>query len=203
MAASMAGELPQKEKETTGRRSSMPFVWAGLVVVALIAGWVARGLVVHPADAPTITVFKNWQLICPAPTADKGMCTLSTNVSDPKSGGMVLRFVVSADKDKRRLAVAAPFNVLLQPGLGLKLDGGTMQTFPYSTCNESGCISSVSPDAKTYDGILAAKKIEIFYENLNTKTSGWALPMDGYGDAVAAMHEAEAYRHSWLRRVLL
>jgi len=203
MVASIAGELPQKGKEMFKTAISKPYLLAVLLAGGLLVGWVARGVVSQPADAPTITVFKNWQLICPAPSAAKGNCTLSQNVADPKSGAVVIRFVVSADKSTRKFAIGAPFNVLLPPGIGLKVDGGTMQAYAYKTCNGSGCIASVTADTQLYNNILAAKKIEVFYENLNTKTSGWALSMDGYADAVHTMRAAEANRHSWLRRVLL
>jgi invasion protein IalB len=203
MVASVAGEMPQKGKEMFKTAISKPYLLAGLLVAGLLVGWVARGVAEGPADAPTITVFKNWQLICPAPSAQKGNCTLSQNVVDPKSGAVVIRFVISADRNARKFAIGAPFNVLLPPGLGMKIDGGTMQTYAYKTCNGSGCIATVTAGKELYNDIIGAKKIEVFYENLNTKTSGWALSMDGFADAVSTMEAAEANRHSWLRRVLL
>lgn len=203
MVASAAAALPQKGKEMLNNAMSKPYVLGGLVVIGLLVGWIGRGLISQPPDAPTISVFKNWQLICPAPTAGKGFCTLSQNVVDPKSGGVVIRFVMSADEKGRKVALGAPFNVLLPPGIGMKLNGGKLQTFAYKTCNGSGCIASIDASKDLYDGLLHAKKIEVFYENLNTKTSGWAVSMDGFNDAVSAMETSEANRHSWFRRVLL
>jgi invasion protein IalB len=203
MVASVAGELPQKGKEMLNSAMSKPYVLAGLLVAGLLMGWIGRGLISQPPDAPTISVFKNWQLICPAPTAAKGFCTLSQNVIDPKSGGVVIRFVMSADEKGRKVALGAPFNVLLPPGIGMKVNDGKLQTFAYKTCNGSGCIASIDASEDLYNGLLHAKKIDVFYENLNTKTSGWAVSMDGFDDAVGAMKTNEANRHSWLRRVLL
>ena len=203
MVASVASQLPQKGKDMSKEEMSKPYVLAGLLIAGLLVGWIGRGLIAQPPDAPTISVFKNWQLICPAPTAEKGFCTLSQNVVDPKSGGVVIRFVVSADAKGRKLALGAPFNVLLPPGIGMKVDDGKLQTFAYKTCNGSGCIASIDASEDLYSGVLHAKKIAVFYENLNTKTSGWAVSMDGFNDAVSAMKSNEANRHSWFRRVLL
>lgn len=182
---------------------SKPYALAGLLVAGLVVGWIGRGLADGRPDVPNVSVFQNWELICPAPSADKGFCTLSQNVTDPKSHGVAVRFVVSADAKGRKIALAAPFNVLIPPGIAVKVDGGKAQTFAYKTCNGSGCVATVDASEKLYNGVLHAKKIEVFYENLNTKTSGWEVSMDGFADAVAAMKSSEADRHSWFRRVLL
>lgn len=203
MVAAAAAELPQKGKEMLNNVMSKPYMLGGLLVAGLVVGWIGRGLISQPPDAPTVSVFKNWQLICPAPAADKGSCTLSQNVVDPKSGGVVIRFVMSADEKGRKIALGAPFNVLLPPGIGMKVDSGKLQTFAYKTCNGAGCIASIDASEDFYDGVLHAKKIDVFYENLNTKTSGWAVSMDGFADAVSAMKTNDANRHSWFRRVLL
>ena len=175
---------------------------AGLLVACLLVGWVAHGLIVRPADAPFITIYKQWRVVCPEPSAAKADCSLSQDVTDPKTNAIVVRFVMSGDPSAPKIDIAAPFNVLLPPALGLSLNAGAMQAVPYHTCNGFGCIATVT-DRKTYDAVLAASKIRVYYESLDAKVSGWELSMTGYGQAVAALNSAEAKRHSWLRRVLL
>ncbi len=177
-------------------------VRVGLLVAALLVGWIARGVIAEPADAPTITIFKQWRVVCPAQSAAKADCSLSQDVTDPKSGGAVIRFVMSGDPAAPKVDIAAPFNVLLPPALGISIDKGAMKAIPYHTCNGFGCIATIT-DAKTYNAVQGAKNVRVYYENLNGKVSGWELSMAGYNEALAALETAESNRHSWLKRVLL
>ena len=60
----------------------------------------------------------------------------------------------------------------------------------------------IKPDDKLYAGVVSAKAIRVYFENLAGKPFSVSLPLGGFKDALLAMNDAEAKRHSWFRRVL-
>ena len=56
---------------------------------------------------------------------------------------------------------------------------------------------------ETEIAIVDAKRIRVYFASLNGKAVGYELSLSKFGDAVSAMNDAEAKRHSWLQRVFL
>lgn len=200
---------------TTERVSAQPamLVWpwflrnrtALALVAALMAGWLGHGLFAAPADVPQITLYDGWKLICPARTAADQPCMLTEDVTDPKTGLAMVRFsITDATADQAaKIDVLVPSNVLIQSKLALKFDDQPPRSFDYRTCNRAGCLTTIPADAALYGAVTSARKIQVTYTNLSGKSVPYAVPMKSFDEAVSAMNDAEAKRHSWLRRVLL
>ena len=200
----LSGLRHQQDQEMTNIwHSRTGLVTASLIVACLVVGWLAHGLVVQPADAPVVTGFDSWRLICPKRAQAGQACELDQNVVDYKSGATMVRFAISGNEAMPTVDISVPFNVLLPAGLGLRLNDEPMKAYPYRTCNATGCIATITADSKLYRAVVGAKRIRVFFANLNGKAVGYELSLNSFGKAVSAMKDAEAKRHSWLRRVLL
>ena len=63
---------------------------------------------------------------------------------DQKSGMHISRLVLLKEKDKSAvIALTVPLQVLLEPGLGLKIGDDQVRVFQYKTCTEGGCLSVI------------------------------------------------------------
>ena len=175
----------------------------GAVVIAFVAGWVGHSLVVPRPDVASVTVFDDWRLLCPKRSQAGQPCELSQDVVNAWTHVTLLRFSISANKAEPKINILVPYNVLLPAGIGLKLGDAPTKPYPYRTCNALGCLATISPDAELYDAVLNARQIQVFFSGLDGKSTGHPLSLANYVAAVSAMREAEAKRHSWMRRVLL
>jgi len=176
---------------------------ASLIAVCFFAGWLAHGVVMQPADVPVVRGFDSWQLICPDRIRARLSCELNQNVVDFKSGATMIRFAISGNKATPTIDISVPLNVLLPAELGLRLNDEPMKAYPYRTCNATSCIATIAADPKLYRAIVDAKRIRVYFASLNGKAIGYELSLSKLGDAVSAMNDAEAKRHSWLQRVFL
>ncbi len=179
---------------------------AGIVLVVLVVGgvggWIGRGLLAGPPDIPTVSVYQDWRLFCPA-TKDKDVsCELSQDVIDQRAGSRVARLIMAKEKDKNMvLAVTVPLQVLLEPGLGLKIGDDKIRVSQYKTCTEEGCISIVPVNAE-FEAVLArAQQADVAVMQPDGKAVELPFSMKGYLEAYKAFQSNEAKRKSWWRRL--
>jgi invasion protein IalB len=181
---------------------------AGMVLVVLIvggiAGWIGRGVLAGPADVPTMGVYQDWRLFCPAiKDKDKDVsCNLSQDVVDQGAGSRVARLIMAKDKDKNMiLAVTVPLQVLLEPGLGLKIGDDKIRVFQYKTCTEEGCLSIIPVNAELDEVLAKAQQANVAVVQPDGKAVELPFSMKGYGEAYKAFQSNEAKRKSWWRRL--
>lgn len=175
---------------------------ATLAVATLLAGWIARGLVNPVAEGASIVVFGDWRVTCPARAQADKNCNASQDLIDPKTGSSVVRVTVSADEKDPSIDVLVPHNVLLPKGLGLKIGSSEFKPYPYRTCNDAGCVTTIRPAADLYRSVLRSHEIDISFADLSGRPIVRKMSDTGYSQAVSAMRDAESKRHSWIRRVL-
>ena len=113
-------------------------ILAGVVIVGALLGWIGRGVLAGPADVPTMQVYQDWRLACPARKEKDAHCRLTSEIPDPSSGQAVasLSFVSEVDKDKKTsklFVITVPLGVALDPGVGVKF-GDDTKTYAYKTC---------------------------------------------------------------------
>jgi invasion protein IalB len=200
---SVSGLLRQKDGASSMAWSLSGYRLIAVGAACLVAGWLAHGLFMQPANAPVVTAFDSWQLICPKRSQSDQSCALVQNVVASQSRATVLRFAISGNTTTRTIDIATVLNVLLPAGLGVKLDDGAMKLRPYRTCDGNACLVTIENDPAFYGDVTHAKRIQIFFAGLDGKTVSADLAMGSFKDAVSALDDAEAKRHSWLRRVLL
>lgn len=201
-------ELPFNEPRTQSSGGSMtPLlktagIFLAVFLVGGLGGWIGRGYLTGPGDVPTMNVFDDWRLFCPTRKDATASCEMSQDVVDQKSGMRVARFVLLKDKDKSAvLALTVPLQVLLEPGIGLKIGDDQVRVFQFKTCTEDGCLSVVPIDDKMQAALGKSDKLGVVVAQPNGKAVELPFSMKGYGVAFAAFLNNEAKRNSWWRRL--
>ncbi|MEI9886223.1 MAG: invasion associated locus B family protein [Rhizomicrobium sp.] len=175
---------------------------AVLLVLGLIVGWFGHKAAHSPPDIPTVAVYDDWRVLCPQTTTKDATCEIQQDVLDAKSHSELARLSVFKVKDADTLLVTVPFNVLLEPGIGIGLGNSDKpRVFPFETCNGVGCLVRIPFDEKLASDISGAQQPRILFAGLDGKPVGLPFSLKGYKDALAAYNNAEAKRRSWWRRL--
>jgi len=174
----------------------------GVLVIGGLAGWIGRGVLAGPPDVPTMQVYQDWRLLCPT-SKDKGVsCEMSQSVVNQQAHMQVARLVMLKEKDKNTvLAITVPLDVLLEPGMGLKLGNDQVRVFQYRTCTEEGCVAVIPVDDQIEGAFGKVQDAGIAVAQLNGKAVELPFSMKGYVEARKAFLSNEAKRGSWWRRL--
>jgi invasion protein IalB len=173
-----------------------------VLVVGVVVGWIGRGLLAGPPDVPTMNVYQEWRLFCPAAKDKDVTCEMSQDVIDQKSSSRLARLIFAKEKDKNMvLAVTVPLQVLLEPGLGLKLGDDEIRAFQYKTCTQEGCISVIPMNDQLEAAFAKAQQAGVAVVQPDGKGVDLPLAMKGYIEAREAFQSNEAKRKSWWRRL--
>lgn len=171
-------------------------------VVGGIGGWIGRGALAGPGDIPTMNVYQDWRLFCPTSKDVAVSCEMSQDVVDQRAGMRVARLVMLKDKDKSMiLAVTVPLQVLLEPGVGLKIGDDQVRVFQYKTCTEDGCLSIIPMNDEIETALGKTQQASVVVAQPDGKAVGLPFSMKGYGEAYKAFLNNEAKRNSWWRRL--
>jgi invasion protein IalB len=173
-----------------------------IFIVGGIAGWIGHGVLAGPADVPTMMIYQDWRLLCPASKDKDNSCELSQDVISEKAHARVARLVILKDKDKSTvLAVTVPLEVLLEPGIGLKIGNEQPRIYQYKTCTEEGCLAVVPVDEQIEQALAKAPNAGIIVAGQDGKGVELPFAMKGYIEAHHAFLSNEAKRKSWWRRL--
>jgi invasion protein IalB len=176
-------------------------IGAVLLVVGLIAGWFGHKALLGPPDIPRISIYQDWRLACPVTSDKDGTCEMQQDVLDSKTRTELARLTVFRLKDARTMIVTVPFNVLLEPGIGIGLGNDKPRIYPFETCNGMGCLVRISVDDKLWAAIGSAPQARILVAGLDGKPVGLAFSLKGFSAASDAFANAEAQRRSWWSRL--
>lgn len=180
---------------------------AGIAVLLLLLGlglgWIARGIALPTGTVPTIQYYGDWQLSCPAVGDDKQTCQIDQNVLEQKSGSEIAHLALGRTTDGDTLVVTVPYNVLLAPGLGLQIGTAEPKGYAYRTCNQRGCIAVIKLDDKTLASLRSASNVKFILTGLDGKAVSFTISFKNFAKAYSQLSDAEAKRHSLLRRILL
>jgi len=174
---------------------------AALLVLGLIVGWFGHKAASSPPDIPTVAVYDDWRLACPQSSAKEATCEIQQDVLDAKSHSELARMAIFKLKDVNTLIVTVPYNVLLEPGIGIGLGNDKPRIYPFETCNGIGCVVRIAFDDDLAKAIGAAPQARILFAGLDGKPVGLPFSLKGYKDALAAFNSAEGKRRSWWRRL--
>jgi invasion protein IalB len=183
-------------------------IWLAVFVVGGLAGWIGRGVLAGPDDVPTMSVYQDWRLLCPATKAKDVSCEMSQDVIDTKSHQQIARLVLlqqkASDKDAKKstvLAVTVPLGVLLEPGIGLKIGDAQVQVFQYKTCTEEGCLTVIPVDKAMEKQIATAQDAGIAVAGRDGKAVELPFSTKGFADARRAFLNNDEKRASWWWRL--
>jgi invasion protein IalB len=176
----------------------------GILVVGGIAGWIGRGVLAGPDDVATMSMYQDWRLLCPASKEKDVSCEMSQDIVDTKAHQQIARLVLLRDKSKSTvLAVTVPLNVLLEPGLGLKIGDAQIKVYQFKTCTEEGCLSIIPMDAAMEKSLAGATEAGIAVAGRDGKAVELPFSTKGFADARKAFLGNDANRASWWRRLWL
>ena len=129
---------------------------AALLIVGLIVGWFGHKALAAPPDVPTVSVFQDWRVACPETSKQDATCEIQQDVLDSKTRSELARLAIFKLNGANTLIVTVPFNVLLDPGIGLGLGNDKPRVYPFETCNGVGCIGRIPLDDDLAKAIGAA-----------------------------------------------
>lgn len=177
---------------------------AALLVIGLILGWVAHKAVASPPDVPTLMVYDDWRLACPKSTDKDAACNIQQDVLDAKTHSEIAQISISRTKTgTNEMLVVLPFNVLLEPGIGLAFNATDKPLlYQYEVCEGIGCLVRIPlTDALTQKLLAAKESPRILFAGVDAKPVGLPFSLSGFKTAYTAYSRAEARRHSWFRRL--
>lgn len=174
---------------------------AAVLVLGLIVGWFGHKAIYSPPDIPTVAVYDDWRVACPQSTLKDATCEIQQDVLDAKSHSELARIAIFKLKDANTLLVTVPYNVLLDPGIGIGLGNDKPRIYQFETCNGVGCVVKIAFDDGLAKAIGAAPQARILFAGLDGKPVGLPFSLKGYKEALAAYNSAEGKRHSWWRRL--
>src|ERR1700761_5508886 len=176
------------------------------LILGLLAGWFGHQAVAARPDVATISVFDDWRLACPKLSDEASSCELQEDVLDARSHSELARVSFFTAKDgKQQMIITVPFNVLLQPGLGIQLNAnakppGKPSVYPYETCSNVGCLVRVPVDDAFLDKLRDATEAPLLVAGLDGKAVGLPFSLKGFPATLAAFRDNESKRHSaWSR----
>lgn len=199
----------------SGYRSGLPpmavqaLIWFGILLAGGLIGWIGRGILAGPDDVPTMGIYQDWRLACPSTTEKDSTCRLSQDVVDPQSGQPVANIAYGKNLDKNNkpeensmvLIVTVPLNVLLEPGLGLKLGADDIKVYQYQTCTQAGCTAVIPVDKQMQKTFINAQVAEIAVAGRDGKAVPLQFSTKGLSEAYGAYRNNEAKHSSWWWRL--
>ena len=179
MAASAHG-IGRGVRASIGRLPAVLAVLAALVPPAV------------PAAAQPVVqdAFGAWQIQCETPEGgDTDLCALVQSVVDEERPAVTLRVTIvrTIDGGGHILRVAVPLGVLLDGGLGLRIDETDIGTADFARCLPSGCYVEMIMDQGLVQSLSSGQTA--WFVIFQTPDSGIGIPVDlaGFADGFAAL----------------
>lgn len=172
-----------------------------MLVIGLLAGWFLHGAASAPPDIPTVGVYDDWRLACPQSTTKDATCEIQQDVLDAKSHSELARLSIFKLKGESVMLVTVPYNVLLEPGIGLGFGNDKPLVYPFETCNGVGCIVKVPFNDALAKKLSGAPQARILFAGLDGKPVGLPFSLKGFKASYAAYNSKEGQRRSWWRRL--
>jgi invasion protein IalB len=176
-----------------------------LLIIGLLAGWFGHKAVNSPPDLATVSVYDDWRLACPQLSQKDAGCEMQQDVLDAKSHTELARLAIFKTKDAKMLLVTVPYNVLLDPGIGIGIGTDKPTVYPFETCNGVGCLVRIAFTddlAKSFRNAANNKvQIRILFAGLDGKPVGLPFSLKGYADGMSGFDSNDGKRRSWWRRL--
>jgi invasion protein IalB len=168
--------------------------------VGLVLGWTLRGALLSPANQATSARYEDWRVECAPRDQDPGGCEMFEVIVDTNTRAPVARIAFANLDGAFTLATTLPFDVLLEPGVGLAFGSDQIKVYQFRTCNQSGCLVTIPIDDKLEASLQKSDKGRLVYAGLDQKPVGFDFSLKGYAAARRALESGDAKRQSlWWR----
>lgn len=172
----------------TGARIAL--TGAALFAAGLALGWLGeRQMAPVPRDVPSIAIYDDWRLACPAASGGKGACVARQDVVDTNSGTHAAILSLSG----ATLTVTVPFNVLIASQLGLAVGDGKPRIVPYITCIEAGCVANLAVDDTLRAALRRGDRGRILFARMDKQTVQTNFSLHGFARADDAARRAAGF----------
>ncbi|MEM6381464.1 MAG: invasion associated locus B family protein [Pseudomonadota bacterium] len=145
----------------------------------------------HATAQPVVQQqFEAWQIQCETPTGtETELCALVQNVAAVDRPNVELRVTIvrTLDGGAHILRVAVPLGVLLDGGLGLRVDDTDVGTADYARCLPSGCYVEMIMDQGLIDTMAGGETA--WFVIFQTPDEGIGIPIElsGFSEGFAAL----------------
>ncbi|MEQ8657475.1 MAG: invasion associated locus B family protein [Hyphomicrobiales bacterium] len=155
---------------------------------------VLAALFVQPAPASAQPVvresFQAWQIQCETPNGSPTeLCALVQNVAAVDRPNVELRVTIvrTVDGGAHILRVAVPLGVLLDGGLGLRIDDTDIGTADFARCLPSGCYVEMIMDEDLVTTLSSGQTA--WFVIFQTPDEGIGIPIElpGFAEGFAAL----------------
>jgi invasion protein IalB len=159
------------------------------LIVGLLAGWFGHSMMTaKPEDVASIRMYGDWRLACPQPSAAKsGGCAMIEDVLDSQTRSEIAHLALGKNRaGNLEMIVTMPYDVLLEPGMGLSVGSDKIRVYPYQTCNGGGCMATIPVDDALANSLKNAKTARLLFAALNNKPIGLSFSLNGFDQAYDA-----------------
>ncbi|MEM1286947.1 MAG: invasion associated locus B family protein [Pseudomonadota bacterium] len=131
-----------------------------------------------------------WQIQCDTPERSTlELCALVQNVFDPERPNVELRVTVvrTLDGGGHIFRVAAPLGVLLEAGMGLRVDTTDLGTADFVVCLPSGCYIEMIMDQRLTSALSGGETAWFLIYRAVDEGIGIPIDLAGFADGFAAL----------------
>lgn len=169
-----------------------------LFLAGAALGWSGHS-VLTTANVPTVAIYDDWRLSCPAPSQRAGTCMLVQDLVDRNSGREIAHLTISELKTGRVMLATVPFNVVLGSGLGLAIGKDKVRAYRYRTCDRQGCVAQIAADDALIASLRQAQSARLIFVGLNNRAIGLPFSLKGFAAAYDGFAAQQRRRRSlWL-----
>lgn len=157
----------------------------GLALAVMIAG--------TPSAQEKDQEYQDWAMRCP----EKEPCVLEQRVfvEGMEQGPLVhVAFQVLKQSSELLVVLRVPLNVLLAPGLQLKVGQRTPQTLPFHHCRAEGCVSLFVLTPELRRSLVAGREAQLSFHMLDGRRVGVPVSLLGVTAGLKALDDTAASR---------
>lgn len=176
------------------------FLFIFLLAAGGVGGFAAAKLLRSDDNSTVITTFEDWRLVCPP--AGGQSCHADQDVVDGRTGAVLVRLVIAGSSGARTVTITLPHNLLIPPGIALKVGKAPAQAFPYELCDRVGCIVPIHVDAIGEVKLRNALDGSITVVSAENKPAKILFSLRGLGLALDALDRATSARSIWWQKIL-
>ncbi len=138
-------------------------------------------------------VYGAWKLKCGQPLGSKReKCVLVQDLALEDRKNMFLRVILikrtSDGGDRKILRVVAPLQILMPPGLGLKVDGVDVGHVPFIKCYHFGCVAEVVANDELLTKFATGQTASFIVFPTQESGIGFPAPLAGFAEGIKGLN---------------
>jgi invasion protein IalB len=144
------------------------------------------------ASGQVKAVYGAWKLRCGQPLGSKReKCALVQELALEDRKNMFLTVILlrtSEGGDRKILRVVAPLQVLMPPGLGLKVDGVDVGHVPFIKCYHIGCVAEVVANDELLSKFASGQTASFIVFPTQESGVGFPAPLAGFSEGLKGLN---------------